>query len=315
MYEKKKIHMLNWMPFLGRNKVFLFVGMVFVMCLFPCEKIIQAADEIISRKGNSYIKIKELSNRDRVMYGTFNHPYSFSEKEIGEIFSNIYFQGKGIIGYGKTERVFSDADLAYVLAPLLMEGFMQLGPSQYLLVYNSLARPYLKSKHNYFCIFVANQNLYIAFGRIHQELSYRHSDEENLIKNGIEFENPMEVKKGPLWRLIPAAGQSMHPNRENVLTIPLIRHDGDSSVREGTKKVVSKKSPQKKQNNESIYSSHTAENTAPLNTTENSSSKQTGAVQQPLKEQLRFLKSLLEEGLISDENYERKKNELLDKHF
>jgi len=38
-------------------------------------------------------------------------------------------------------------------------------------------------------------------------------------------------------------------------------------------------------------------------------------VQQPLKEQLRFLKSLLEEGLISDENYERKKNELLDKHF
>src|SRR3972149_1562091 len=248
MYEKKKIHMLNWIPFLGRNKVFLFLG-------------------------------------------------------------------KGIIGYGKTERVFSDADLAHVLAPLLMEGFMQLGPTQYLLVYNSLARPYLKSKHNYFCIFVANQNLYIAFGRIHQELSYRYSDEENLIKNGIEFENPMEVKKGPLWKLIPAAGQSMHPNRENVLTIPLIRHDGDSSVREGTKKVVSKKSPQKKQNNESIYSGHTAENTTPPNTTENSSSKQTGAVQQPLKEQLRFLKSLVDEGLISGENYERKKNELLDKHF
>lgn len=307
--------MLNWIPFLGRNKVFLFLGMVFVICLFPCEKIIQAADEIISRKGNSYIKIKELSNRDRVMYGTFNHPYSFSEKEITETFSTLYFQGKGIIGYGKTERVFSDADLAYVLAPLLMEGFMQLGPSQYLLVYNSLTRPYLKSKHNYFCIFVANQNLYVVFGRIHQELSYRYSDEENLIKNGIEFENPMEVKKGPLWRLIPAAGQSMHPNRENVLMIPLIRHDGDSSVREDTGKVVSKQSPQKKQNNESIYSGHIAENTAPLNTTENSNSKQTGAVQQPLKEQLRFLKSLLEEGLISGENYERKKNELLDKHF
>lgn len=314
MYEKKKIHMLNWIPFLGRNKVFLFVGMIFMICLFPYEKIIQAADEIISRKGNSYIKIKELSNRDRVMYGTFNHPYSFSEKEIVEIFSNIYFQGKGIIGYGKTERVFSDADLAYVLAPLLMEGFTPLGPTQYLLVYNSLTRPYLKSKHNYFCIFVANQNLYIAFGRIHQELSYRYSDEENLIKNGIEFENPMDVKKGPLWRLIPAAGQSMHPNRENVLMIPLIRHDGDSSVREDTGKVVSKQSLPEKRNNKGVYG-QTTEDIAPLNTTENSSSKQTGAVQEPLKEQLRFLKSLLEEGLISGENYERKKNELLDKHF
>ncbi len=307
--------MLNLIPFPGRNTVSLFLGIVFVMCLFPCKNIIQAADEIISRKGNSYIKIKELSNRDRLMYGTGNHPYGFSEKEIGEILSTIYFQGKGIIGYGKTERVFPDADLAYVLAPLLMEGFTLLGPTQYLLVYHSLTRPYLKSKHNYFCIFVANQNLYIVFGRIHQELSYRYSDEENLIKNGIEFENPMEVKKGPLWRLIPAAGQSMHPNRENVLMIPLIRHDGHSSVREDTGNVVSKQSPQKKQNNESIYSGHTAENTTPLNTTENSSSKQTGAVQQPLKEQLRFLKSLLEEGLISGENYERKKNELLDKHF
>lgn len=314
MYEKKKIHMLNWIPFLGRNKEFLFLGMVFVICLFPCKNIIQAADEIISRKGNSYIKIKELSNRDRIMYGTFNHPYSFSEKEIVEMLSNIYFQGKGIIGYGKTERVFSDADLAYVLSPLLMEGFTLLGPTQYLLVYNSLTRPYLKSNHNYFCIFVANQNLYIAFGRIHQELSYRYSDEENLIKNGIEFENPMEVKKGPLWRLIPAAGQSMHPNRENVLMIPLIRHDSDSSVREDTGKVVSKKSLPEKRNNKGVYG-QTTEDIAPLNTTENSSSKQTGAVQQPLKEQLRFLKSLLEEGLISGENYERKKNELLDKHF
>ena len=80
------------------------------------------------------------------MYGTFNHPYSFSEKEITETFSNLYFQGKGIIGYGKTERVFSDADLAYVLAPLLMEGFTLLGPTQYLLVYNSLTRPYLKKQ-------------------------------------------------------------------------------------------------------------------------------------------------------------------------
>ena len=314
MYEKKKIHMLNWIPFLGRNKVFLFLGMVFMICLFPCEINIQAADEIISRKGNSYSKIKELSNRDRVMYGTFNHPYSFSEKEIIEIFSNIYFQGKGIIGYGKMERVFSDADLAHVLAPLLMEGFTLLGPTQYLLVYNSLTRPYLKSKHNYFCIFVANQNLYIAVGRIHQELSYRYSDEDNLIKNGIEFENPMDVKKGPLWRLIPAAGQSMHPNRENVLTIPLVGHDGGSSVREDTGKVVSKKSLPEQRNNKGVYG-QTTEDTAPLNTTENSSSKQTGAVQQPLKEKLRFLKSLLEEGLISDENYERKKNELLDKHF
>ena len=200
------------------------------------------------------------------------------------------------------------------MAPSADGGFYALlGPTQYLLVYNSLTRPYLKSKHNYFCIFVANQNLYIAFGRIHQELSYRYSDEENLIKNGIEFENPMEVKKGSLWRLIPAAGQSMHPNRENVLMIPLIGHDGGSSVREDTGKVVSK-NPCRRNETIKVFMVR-QQKILPLNTIENSSLKQTGAVQQPLKEQLRFLKSLLEEGLISGENYERKKNELLDKHF
>lgn len=307
--------MFNGITFFDRNKVFLFVGVVCVICMLSYTNTSQAVDEIFSRKGNSYSKIMELSDKDRARYGTFNHPYSFSEKEMIEIFSHIYFQAKGIIGYGKTERVFSDADLVSVLAPLLVEGVMQLRPSQYLLVYNSLTRPYLKSKHNYFCIFVANHNLYIVFGRIHQELLYRHSDEENLIANMIDFESPMDIKKGPLWKLIPTKGQLIPPDRENVLVIPLVRHVVDSSVRKDAGKAVSIQPPRKNENNESIISTQAAEITTPLKAAENSLPAQTVDEQQSFKEKLKFLKSLREEGLISDENYETKKKELLDKYF
>lgn len=310
------LQILKGMPFPSRNKLFLIIGITIVGCLSFLKGDVWAANETILRKGNSFIKIKELGDDYKTVYGTLNHPYSFSEEEIIDIFSNIFFQGKGIISYGKTERVFSDADLSYVLAPLLAESFAQLSPTQYLLVYNSLFRSYLKNKHNYFCLFVVGQDLYIVFGRIHQELMHNYkSDEENIIKMGIEFENPMDVKSGSLWRLVPVSGQSLHPDRENILIIPLNIKAEEFVVAEEEKKVESKKILQEEQDTRKVSSDSTIKNNIPVDVTAGDETKQKEAGWDLLKEQLKFLKSLLEEGLISNENYEKKKSELLDKYF
>ena len=310
MCKKKKIPVLKGMSFPSKNKLFLIMGITIASCFFFLHENVRAANETILRKGNSFIKIKELSDKYKAVYGTFNHPYSFPEKGIIDIFSNIFSQEKGIISYGKTERVFSDADLAYVLAPLLVEGFAQLRPTQYLLVYNSLFRSYLKNKHNYFCLFVVNQNLYIVFGRIHQELTRPYKDEENFIINAIEFENPMDISN-PLWNIVPVSGQSILPDRKNILVISIGKRVEGFVSTKSDKKVEPEKFLQKEQVNKKGPSDLTIESNIPVDVT----TKQKDAEWHLLKEQLRFLKSLLEEGLISNENYEKKKNELLDKYF
>ena len=315
MCKKKKIHGHRGASFLYKHKLFLIAIIIIMDFFFLYQGNITTADETIVRKGNSFIKIKELNERSKATYGSLNHPYSFSEKELVDIFSHIFFQEKGILGYGKTEQVFTDADLAFILSPLLVEGFAQLKPTQYLLVYNSLTRSYLKNKHNYFCLFMVGQDLHITFSRIHQDLTRPYIDEENIIKNGIEFENPMDIKKGALWKLIPGSGQKLQPDRENTLIIPISSHPADSLITERDKKSSIKEVSQKRQDNKVDVSDLSEPNRISVNTGENDEAKQKNEVSNSLREQLRFLKNLFEEGLISNENYEKKKNDLLDKYF
>lgn len=302
------------MSILGKSKIFSAVVIMVVTCFF-FTGISEAANDPILKNGNSFIKIKKLPSKYKDLYATFNHPYYLSEKQIMEIFSNVFYREKGIFGQGDTGRVFYDYDLAYVLSPLLAEGLSLLEPTQYLLVYNSLTRSYLKNKHNYFCIFVADQNLHIVFGRIHNDLARPYDDEENVVNSAIEFENPMDMKKGPLWKLVPAAGQSLHPYRENILIIPLERNDSNTLVTDTDQKFTHKKPLLKRQAPKEVRQDFATENTVPDNETTSEGIKKRDTAPHSLKEHLRLLKSLLEEGLISGENYEKKKNELLDKHF
>ncbi|MDN3512778.1 MAG: hypothetical protein NG747_00075 [Candidatus Brocadia sp.] len=273
------------------------------------------AKDAIIRKGNSFVKIKEFDESFKITNGSLNHPYHFSEKELTDIFSQIFFQEKGILGSKKTKQVFSEGDMALVLSPLLVTGFAQLKPTQYLLVYNSLTRSYIKNKHNYFCLFAVGQNLHIVFSRIHQELTRPYTDEENIIINGIEFEYPMNIRKGALWKLSPVSGQSVQPDRENILIIPLSRHDSDLLVSGTDKKGAFKKPVQEKESNGESVSGFTLKGNSADNEAVNDGMNQTGETSRVLKERLRLLKNLLEEELISHENYEKKKGELLDKYF
>lgn len=273
------------------------------------------ANDAIIRKENSFIKIKEFNESFPATYGRLSHPYHFSEKELTDIFSQIFFQEKGILGSKKTKQVFSEGDMAFVLSPLLVTGFAQLKPTQYLLVYNSLTRSYIKNKHNYFCLFIVGQNLHIVFSRIHQDLTRPYTDEENIIINGIEFENPLSIKKGALWKLSPVSGQSVQPDRENTLIIPLRKHESIPFVAEAEQKVVFKKPVQEKEGNGGSASGFTLKSNRADNEAVNDGMKQTAETSRVLKEHLRLLKSLLEEELISPENYEKKKGELLDKYF
>jgi len=293
---------------LTKDKVSFIIIFIVLNCLL-CKKGVEAAGTEILRKGNSFIKIKEISEENKSVYGEPDHPCSLSEKEIAALLSNISFQKKGILGSEKTERVFSGINLKQVLAPLLAKGFARVNSNQYLLVYNSLARSFFKNKHNYFCTFVVNNNLYVIFGRIHHDLTFPYFDEENIVRNGIEFENPMDEKKTGFWQLIPSPGLYLRPGRENVLIIPVDRKD--TFLAADKKKNYTAEFPKKKLNDKGSTIISGDDNRKPVDAGNNTKED----VSYSLKEQLRLLKNLLEEGLISDENYERKKNELLDEYF
>lgn len=298
-----------------KHRVFFAVFIVIVNYFLFYRETCSAANETILRNKNSFIKIKELNESSQAIYGRFNHPYHFSENELTDLLSQIFFQEKGILGSHKTKEVFSAGDLSLVLSPLLVTGFAQLKPTQYLLVYNSLTRSYVRNKHNYFCLFVVGQNLHIVFSRIHQELTRPYTDEENIIIQGIEFENPMSIKKGALWTLSPVSGQSVQPDRENTLIIPLQKHESIPIIAEAEQKVAFKKPvPEEESAGESAPGFATKRKSADT-VAVNDGMKQAGETSHLLKEHLRLLKSLFEEKLISNEDYEKKKNELLDNYF
>ncbi len=294
-----------------KDKLFLISFLIILNSLFFSMKEVKATGEMILRDGNSFVKIKELNKRSKAIYGELDHPYSFSEHEIINSLSDISFQKKGIFAPGKTEHVFSRADLEQVLAPLLVEGFARVNPTQYLLVYNSLTRSFLKNKHNYFCMFVMNHNLYILFGRIHQDLTHPYFDEENIVKNGIEFENPMDEKKPGLWKLVPSSGQYLKSDQEYILVIPINENKKDPLISKDDKNRYTPNALRKKSNDKGNVIDNIEDSKIPVNT----DSKTEDSVSYSLKEQLKLLKSLLNEELISNENYERKKNELLDEYF
>lgn len=298
-----------------KHRVFFVAFIVIVNYFLFYRETYSAANETILRNENSFMKIKELNESSQSIYGRFNHPYHFTEKELTDLFSQIFFQEKGMLSSQKTIQVFSAADLSFVLSPLLVTGFEQLKPTQYLLVYNSLTRSYVKNKHNYFCLFVVGQNLYIVFSRIHHELTRPYTDEENIIVQGIEFENPMSIKKGALWKLSPVPGQSVQPDRENTLIIPLRKHESIPVVAKAEQKVASKKPAQEKESDRESTLGFATKSKSADKVAVNDGMKQAGETSHVLKEHLRLLKSLFEEKLISNEDYEKRKNELLDNYF
>jgi len=287
-----------------------FISTLLLLCLvFGCNtfsKKIHKKSSIVGATVDDHkasVEIREeLDEEGNVIKKSYNHPYYFTAGGLANILSSIYYKQKSfILGSKGRKQLYKQEELQNIIPPII-SAFSMANDSQDILVFSTSDKVLLADAQSYFCIFVSNNELNIVFSDILNKKSI--SDGRAFRKsNKQKFKDPFEVKKNSSWDLIPMEGQRFAPGHRNWLIIDLSSNlygraasdnaiDSDNSDDKSVQSDVRAKAIERR-----------------VRTNENFIEEK--EKYQEVREKLKELKVLNEEGLISDEDYELKKKELL----
>jgi hypothetical protein len=247
---------------------------------------------------------EKLDEEGNVIKKSFNHPYSFTEARLANILSSVYYEGGEYITGKREKRVFRKEELQNIIPPII-SAFSMANDSQDILVFSSPHKGLLADTRSYFSMFITNNELNIVFSTIKSKKS-RISDARAIQmgtysrSNKTKFKDPFDVKRSSRWSLVPMEGQRLESERQNWLIIGFTNY-GDSNLfgRAGSDNVS---------DNSIEAGSSVRAIEREVRTNENVIEEKN----QGVRNKLRKLKVLKDEGLISEEDYE-KKEELLGK--
>ncbi|MDR4505643.1 MAG: SHOCT domain-containing protein [Candidatus Scalindua sp.] len=271
--------------------IFLLAG-----CMFnkPVKKS-NIVGATIQEQGISVELREELDENDTVIKKNFNHPYYFTNEGLNKILSSVFFRQRGLLSGKGRKRLFRMEELQKIVPPI-MNAFAMATDSQDILVLSSSHKILLTDNQSYFSMFIKNEELNIVFGSIHSKKSYNDS-KAFAGRNTNKLEDPLDAKGSSFWSLIPMGGQRLHKGHKNWLIIDLSNDmfgvTGDTEIETG------EKSPMR----------NISSTGSKLVTDERLVEEK--KKYQGVREKLRGLKDLKDEGLISEEDYEVKKKELL----
>lgn len=295
------------------------------------------------------VKHEELSVKKSGRRIQFNHPYELTGDITTNALSYIYFEEKGLLKKKGTSRVFQDDEIRK-LVPLIVQAFSVATPTQVVTVSSNSERMLLTDQQNYCILFITDSGLNIAFSRIHMFRTYNDAMSEKK-RYTTTKENPSQIKHSRFWKLIPSAGQRLEPSHENWLVIdlsnsvyqqPVAQRIGtvDEKIKVGTSdldarlrkleermpsdgetKAQKSITPAREIHSESKIKSNLVVLREMVNdgiiSEEDYDYKKAKMLREAMddlsiKEQLQIIKDLKSEGLITESDYNEKKKELLD---
>lgn len=249
----------------------------------------------IQEQGISVELREQLDETDTVIKKDFDHPYYFTQEGLNKILSSVYFRKRGYLTGKGRKKLFREEELQKIVPPIV-NAFAMATDSQDILVLSSSDKILLTDNQSYFSMFIKDEELNIVFGAIKSKKSYNDSKAFSG-RNTNKLEDPLEAKGSSFWSIIPMGGQRLHKGYKNWLLVDL---SNDMFGVTGDAKIGGEvRSP--KMNLSSMGSK--------LVTDERLVEEKNKY--QSVREKLRGLKDLKDEGLISDEDYEVKKKELL----
>ncbi|MBT3878454.1 MAG: SHOCT domain-containing protein [Candidatus Scalindua sp.] len=251
------------------------------------------------------VEIREkLDDNGNVIKRGFNHPYYFTEVGLAYILSSVYYKG-GAYTTGKREKmVFREDELQNIIPPIV-SAFSIANDSQDILVFSRPHNDILANTRSYFSMFMINNELNIAFSTINSKKSWLtdgraiQMNTYSRDSNKYIFKDPLVVKRGSRWRLFPMEGQRFALGRPNWLIIDLSSNlfgmaDSDNVSDDSIDAGSSVRSIEREVRN-------------------NENAVEKKGKNQSVRDKLRKSKVLKDEGLISEEDYKKRKKELLGK--
>jgi hypothetical protein len=205
-----------------------------------------------------------------------------------------------MLGTKGKQRLYQKAELQVIIPPIL-SAFSMANDSQDILVLSTVDKVLLADSQSFFSMFISNNELNIVFSDILNKKSFR--DGKSFRKsNKAKFKDPFEVKRSGRWNLIPMEGQRFAPGHQNWLIFDLSSNLFGVAGNGGSGSSNANNNPAHTDNR-----ARTIERKVRTSNNFIEEKQKYSDVRNKLKE----LKVLSDEGLISDEDYELKKKELL----
>lgn len=266
----------------------------------------QAKTTYIYRQGNNpanYIKI--VSKKAPEAEGlTLNQPYQLSEDKLADMLRSILYNRKALFSDKTKTRVVFTEDSIDKYTPYLVQAFQKAGPED--TVYFSVAQNYTKvvlrdPKLTEVAMWISGNDLYIRFDKTQAKLlgDYQARSPEGQKMREEAKGLRISLEAGPGQRFFPSSTQglilSFNENWEANANQVAAELEQERQERELAKAKGSKKKKLEKQ-----YQQETQVQSAP------SLKDQKNAEQRLLE-----LKRLKDTGLISQDDYDIKKAEIL----
>ncbi len=260
--------------------------------------------------GKITVKHEELPVKKNGGRIQFNHPYEMTGNVVSNVLSYIYYEERGLLKKKGTLRVFQDDEIRK-LVPLIIQAFSVATPTQVVTVSSYSERVVLTDQQNYCILFVTDHSLNIAFSRVHMFRSYNDvmSDKK---KYTATKENPAAVSHSRFWKLVPSTGQRLEPSHQNWLVIdlahdmyqrPMVQRVGtvDEKIKMGTSDLDARlRKLEEKMGDPGVP--RRSESISPAREVREESK---------IRSKLAILRELVDEGIVSEEDYDYKKAKLL----
>ncbi len=268
---------------------------------FVLKGQVQDQYDNIFNEGKTYIRLEELKSTKGASKTFLDHPQYLSKDTLASVLSSIYFKEKGIKGWSKEQYVFHESELLK-LTSHIADAFTRASPSQYILVNSNYTKGKMLVKsdvYTIFGLFVSSDKLNVVFSRIQYEGIInmgRDKTKKFADSGGTAFVDPFSITKNSFWKINIRSGQRLKKGHDNWLIIDLEK-DAFVKKEDYEKKVA----PSDKQEGVKVYG--TKERV--------SGSPERVETKLSIKDQLLELKELETTGLITSEDYERRKAEIL----
>ena len=181
------------------------------------------------------VEIREkLDEKGDVIKRSFNHPYYFTEAGLADLLSSVYYKRGENITDKEEKMVFRKDELQNIIPPII-SAFSMANDSQDILVFSSPHHDTLGHTRNYFSMFMTNNELNIVFSTIKSKKSWltdgRAIQMDTYFRDNNKriFKDPLDVKRGYRWRLVPMEGQRLESEHQNWLIIDF-KYYGDSKL-------------------------------------------------------------------------------------
>lgn len=288
------------------NQTIFFVGIICIIYAMGPHNI-QAETYT---DGKIIVKHEELRGKKNRQPILGNHPYELQGNVITNVLSYIYFEEKGMLKKKGSLRVFQDDEIRK-LVPLIVQAFSVATPSQAIAVSSYSERMLLTDQQNYCVLFIVDHSLNIAFSRVHMLQTYNDAMSEKK-RYIAKQDNPVRMKHSRFWRLVPSAGQRLEPDHENWLVIDLSDKVYQQAVaqRVGT---VDEKIKVGTSDLDARLKKLEEKMAEPGETKTQKSSSPSEEIREEskIKSKLAILREMVDEEIISAEDYDYKKAKLL----